>query len=171
MNQTEASVASINIQPERKKTVTWPAIATLLWIAPILGEVFSWSTPPLQFIFKPSTIFFLLSLYGLGAIFIREIVRRRNLGWGNILLLGCAYGVFEEGIYVQSWFNPNWPGLSAFAAYERFFDTNTVWAVGITVFHMIFSITIPILLAESIFPNIANRSWMGKKSLIVGKSR
>ncbi len=166
MSYTEVHDASGSAPQAVKKPATWPALLTLLWIAPILGEVFSWSTPPLRFIFVPTTIFYLLSLYGLGAIFIREIVRRRKLGWGNILLLGCAYGVFEEGMYVQSWFNPNWPGLSAFAAYERFFNTNIVWAAGITAFHMVFSITIPILLTEAIFPNIAEKSWMGKKGLI-----
>ncbi len=162
-----ATVAAVATGAESRPNArprTWPALLALLFLAPILGEVFSWSTPPLAFLL-PTTMFFETALYGCGAILIRETARRRGLGWGNILLMGAAYGVFEEGLYVQTWFNPGYQGLHALAHYGRFFDTAWVWALGLTVFHMVFSITIPILLAESFFPRAADRPWLGRKGL------
>lgn len=140
---------------------TWPAILTLYLLAPILGEVFSWSTPPLKLLVDPFALIFEPALYGSGALLIREIARRRGLGWGNILVLGAAYGVMEEAIDVQTWFNP--AGLHDLGIYGRAWETNWVWAIGLTVFHIVFSITLPIVLAEAFFPSIADRPWFGRK--------
>lgn len=78
---------------------TWLALLTLYVLAPIVGEVLSGSTPPLNFI-TPFTFLLLTWLYGSGAIIARELVRRRGLGWTSILLLGAAYGILEEGLVV-----------------------------------------------------------------------
>lgn len=142
-------------------TRTWPALLTLYFLAPLLGEVLSWSTLPLAFIFEPAKLIFEPALYGSGAILIRELVRRRGLHWGNVLILGAAYGVLEEGVDIQTWFNP--AGLHGLGVYGRYWETNWVWAAGLTVFHMVFSITIPIILAESCFPQIAALPWLGHK--------
>jgi hypothetical protein len=143
--------------PQRR---TWPAILTLYMLAPIMGEVLSWSTPPLALILDPTKLIFEPALYGSGAIVIREIVRRTHGDWGNILVLGAAYGVLEEGIDVQTWFNP--AGLHGLGIYGRAWDVNWVWAMGLTVFHMVCSITIPIILTEALFPDRADQPWLGK---------
>jgi hypothetical protein len=74
---------------------TWAAALTLYFLAPILGEVFSSNTPPLAFITDPGTFIFEPALYGSGALLIREVARRRGLGWPAILVMGLAYGVLE----------------------------------------------------------------------------
>ena len=144
---------------------TWPALLTLFFLAPIIPEMLTGSTPPLMFI-NPISLLFETGLYGSGAILIRELVRRRGLGWSSIVLLGAAYGIFEEGLVITSWFNPYWPDLGKLAYYGRVFDMSWIWAVELTIFHAIVSITIPILLAELLFPAIANRLWLKKKGVI-----
>jgi hypothetical protein len=49
----------------------------------------------------------LAPMYGGGALLIREVVRRRGLGWPSIILLALACGVLEEGLITQSLFNPD----------------------------------------------------------------
>src|SRR5437870_317974 len=93
---------------------TWPALLTLYLLSPIIAEVLSGSTPPLMFI-NPIMLMYETALYGSGAILVRELVRRRGLGWGSILLLGAAYGILEEGLIITSWFNPYWPDLGRLA--------------------------------------------------------
>jgi len=82
---------------------TWVAVLTLYFLAPILGEVFSFNTPPLAFILDPGKLIFEPALYGSGALLIREIARRRALGWPAILVMGAGYGVLEEAIFIHSW--------------------------------------------------------------------
>jgi len=47
-----------------------------------------------------------MSLYGSGALVIRELRVRWNKGIGTTLLLGSAYAMIEEGLMVASFFNP-----------------------------------------------------------------
>jgi hypothetical protein len=82
---------------------TWVAALTLYFLAPILGEVFSFNTPPLAFIVDPSKLIFEPALYGSGALLIREIARRRALGWPAIVVMGAGYGVLEEAIFIHLW--------------------------------------------------------------------
>src|SRR5215472_14240276 len=107
---------------------TWPAILALYVLAPAVGEMLSGSTPPLLF-FTPFSLIFECGLYGSGAVLVRELVRRRGLGWGGILLVGAAYGILEEALVVTSWFNPYWPDLGRLAFYGRALDTSWVWAL------------------------------------------
>jgi hypothetical protein len=139
---------------------TWVAVLTLYFLAPILGEVFSFNTPPLAFVLDPGKLIFEPALYGSGALLIREIARRRALGWPAILVMGAGYGVLEEAIFIHSWFNPSFEGLHNLAVYGRAWDTSWVWAFGLTGFHAVFSVTIPILLAEAMFPRVAKIPWL-----------
>jgi len=143
---------------------TWPAVLTLFFLAPAVGEMLSGSTPPMMFV-NPFSLLLETGLYGSGAVLTRELVRRRGLGWGSVLLLGAAYGILEEGLTLTSWFNPYWPDLQGLASYGRLLDTNWVWALGLTTYHAVVSITIPILLVETLFPRIADRPWLGRRGL------
>lgn len=140
----------------------WPAVLTLFILAPAIGEMLSGSTPPLLFI-NPLSLLFETGLYGSGAIVVRELARRRGLGWANILVLGAAYGVLEEGLVVTSWFNPHWPDLGVLSAYGRVLDTSVIWAIGLTAYHAVVSITIPIVLTEAFFPALAARPWLRRR--------
>jgi hypothetical protein len=134
----------------------------LYFLAPITGEMLSGSTPPLLFLNLVNLIY-LPALYGSGAVLARELVRRRGLGWASILLLGASYGVLEEGLVGTSWFNPHWPDIGYLGTYGRLFETSWVWALGLTLYHMVVSIAVPIILAEALFPRIADQPWLGHK--------
>jgi hypothetical protein len=169
MSQNGSTPPSPPPPPDQTRQVaphqrTWPAVLTLVFLSPIIGEMLSGSTPLLMF-FNPFSLFLEVGLYGSGAILIRELVRRRGLDWRSILLLGAAYGILEEGLVVTSWFNPYWPDLGVLSWYGRFLDTSWVWAMGLTLYHAVVSITIPILLTELIFPQLASRPWLGKRAL------
>lgn len=148
-----------------KNKKIWP-ILTLVLLAPLTGEVISGSSPPTEF-FQPMTLILLTWLYGFGALFSREIVRRWHKGWLAVFLLGCAYGIFEEGIIVRSFFDPAWPDLGLLANYGRWLGVNWVWSISLTIFHAAISITIPILLTELVFPDLRCKPWLGKTGFII----
>lgn len=144
---------------------SWKPVLTLLFLSPVVAELLSGSTPLLQFI-NPFTLFLLTGLYGSGAIIVREIVKRWGKGWESILLLGAAYGMLEEGVMVKSFFDPGWPDLGLLATYGRWLGVNWVWAEWLTIYHAIYSITIPILLVELLFPNHRHDLYLGNKSIV-----
>ena len=148
-----------------KKPEFPPALALFL-LAPAIGELLSGSAPPAEF-FTPFGFLMIVCLYGSGAVVIRELKTRWKKGIGSILLLGAAYGVLEEALLVTSWFSPYWTDLGQMAAYGRWLNINWVWAEMLTIYHAVFSITIPILLVELAYPNRRNESWIGKKLLIL----
>ena len=138
-------------------------ILLLFFLAPLAGEGLSGSTPPLAFL-NPGILFLLGSLYGSGAILVRDYARKWNKGWRSILLLGAAYGIIEEGIMVRSFFNPSWKDLGKLATYGRWLGVNRVWAEWLTIFHSVFSITIPIFLVELTYPQRRSQVWLSTRS-------
>ena len=153
---------------------TWPAVLTLLLLPGPTAEALTGSTPILVYLTNPVSFVTNTLLYGGGALLIREIARRRRLGWSSILLLGAAYGIFEEGLVVNTWANPWLPQVcsivkgraSGLCNYSRFGGIILSWASSLTVFHAVVSITIPILLVELVFPKRAARAWLGRKLTI-----
>jgi hypothetical protein len=140
-----------------------PALVLFL-LSPIIGELLSGSSPPLQF-FQPVSLAILLGLYGSGAVIIRELALRWGKGWPTILVLGFAYGIVEEGLLVKSFFSPYWMDLGILGSYGRWFGVNWVWAEGLTIYHAVFSISIPILLTSLMFRSKQRQSWVGGRVL------
>jgi hypothetical protein len=142
-----------------------PALALFL-LAPAIGELLSGSALPTEF-FSLTGFLMIVCLYGSGAVLIRELKVRWKKGVGSVLLLGAAYGVLEEGLLVTSWFSPYWVDLGPMAVYGRWLGVNWVWAEMLTIYHAVFSITVPILLVELAFPKRRNESWVGRKILVL----
>jgi hypothetical protein len=128
----------------------------------MIGELLSGSAPPVEF-FNPFGFVLLVSLYGSGALLIREIRVRWKTGIGAVLLLGAAYGVLEEGVMVGSFFNPHWPDLGELGIYGRWLGVNWIWALMLTMYHAIYSITIPILLVELAYPEHRDKPWLSRR--------
>jgi hypothetical protein len=136
-----------------------PALV-LLMLAPAVAEVLFGATP----ITNPGGLLPDMAVYGCGALLIREVARRRGLGWSSILVLGVAFGIVEEGLALESLFNP-----SLFNAGElggRALGINWVWAQWTLGYHAVWSISIPILLAELAFPARRSEPWLGRAGLI-----
>ena len=141
-----------------------PAL-TLFLLSPFVGELLSGSSPPAEYFSLPGFIILHL-LYGGGALLARELKIRWHLGVGSLILLGCAYGVVEEGIMVASFFNPGWVDLGTLGVYGRWLGVNWVWSVGLTVYHALVSITAPVLLVELAYPSLGGKPWLSRRWLI-----
>ncbi len=138
----------------------------LFFIAPIVGELLSGSTPPNSF-FNPLTLLFLCFLYGGGAIIARELTLYWGKGWLTLLALGATFGIIEEGLLVKSFFDPHWKDLGLLGTYGRVLGVNWVWSVQLIIFHAIFSIAIPILIVNLLFPKRRAERWAGPRALLL----
>ncbi len=133
-------------------------------LSPLFGEVLSGSTPPSEVIANLLAFPLLWAYYGSGLLLFRELWVRKNGGSLSLMLFGAAYGVIEEGLFIKSWFDPNWPDLGVLGHYGRVAGVNVVWAVWLTIFHTYMSIWVPVILGVLIFPAL------GKESLLSGRS-
>jgi hypothetical protein len=149
---------------KKTKKTRW-AILSLFLLAPVCGELLSGSAPPMEF-FNPTAFLIMTALYGSGAVLIRDVVRRWKKGWLAIFLLGMAYGIYEEGIVVRSFFDPTWHDLELLARYGRFAGVNWIWSLCLTLFHATVSILLPILIVELFFPAIRKKVWVRVPGLI-----
>ncbi len=146
----------------------WPVLLTLYFLAPLIAEVLSGSTPPLLFI-QPFGFIFTPLLYGSSAILIREIVVRRRLGWGNVLLLGAAFGVFQEALVVQTWYDfiaKSSPSYQP-SGYGVVWGTYWPWAVELSFYHAIISIALPLILLNLFFPQRAALPGLRRRGVIL----
>jgi hypothetical protein len=132
---------------------------------PIVIAEFLTGSTPLPSLLSPLTLPTLLGLYGAGALLVRELTVIWRKGWPTVLALGCAYGIVEEGLDVKSWFNPHWAGIGLLGTYGRLFGVNWVWATELTIFHSVFSITIPVALASLLFPDSSGDRWLPGRKL------
>lgn len=138
--------------------------AILFFLAPLVAEFLLGN---LAITMLPALIV-LAPMYGGGALLIREVVRRTGRGWPGMIVLALAYAVLEEGIITQSLFNPGYLG-------ENLLDYGFVPALGIalpwTLFvltlHTVWSISVPIALAETLFPERRTTPWLGRPGLAI----
>jgi hypothetical protein len=142
-----------------KKPKITPALVLFL-LSPAIGELLSGSSPPLEF-FNPIGFVLMALLYGSGAIIMRELKIRWKKDFRSLLLLGGAYGILEEGLMVKSFFDPNWMDLGILGSFGRWMEVNWVWAEMLTIYHAVFSITIPIVLVELAYPERKEERWIG----------
>ena len=148
-----------------KRRGTWPALG-LVFLAPLVAE-FLLGNLPIKLL--PALIV-LAPMYGGGALLIREIVRRTGRGWPSILLLGMAYGIFEEAFTTQSLFNPNYLKLNLgllTPAYIPSLGIGAWWTLWMLMVHGIWSISTPIALVEACVPDGARTPWLGRVGLAV----
>lgn len=78
-------------------------------------------------------------------------------------MLGAAYGILEEGVAVKSFFDPEWMDLGMLGEYGRWLGTNWVWAVWLTIYHAVVSISLPILLVGLFFPHLRRERFLTRK--------
>jgi hypothetical protein len=132
-------------------------------LAPIFGEYLLGNLKFSELIYLP----FLIPLYGAGALLIRELARRAGRGSMTMLILGIAYGLFEEGVVDQMLFNRFY-----FAGQDQISDT-FISALGIDAWlalivlamHAVWSTYIPIALVEALFPEWGARPWLSTKGM------
>ena len=112
----------------------------------------------------------LAPMYGGGALLIREIVRRTGRGWPSILVLGMAYGIFEEAFHdavaVQSELSEveSWIARAGVYPFAGDWGVVDIWMLMV---HGIWSISTPIALVEASVPDRARTPWLGRWGLVV----
>jgi hypothetical protein len=140
-----------------------PALV-LLFLAPVTGELLSGSSPPLEF-FNPFSLLLLCLMYGCGAILVLEAVFRWKKGWLSMLMLGAAYGITEEGLACKSFFDPGWMDIGVLGSYGRWLGVNWIWALELSAFHAVISISVPIILVTMLFYAKRTESWVSDRGL------
>jgi hypothetical protein len=136
-------------------------VVVLFVLSPLVAEVLFGATT----LSRIGGLLVVTPLYGGGAVLIRELARRRGSGWGRIALLGAAYAFVEEGLAIQSMFNPDLFNASALGG--RWLGVNWVWSEWTVGYHIMYSIAIPILLAELLFPARRAEPWLGRIGVAV----
>lgn len=136
-------------------------VLVLFALAPLVAEVLLGATT----LSRIGGLLPVSLLYGGGAVLIRELARRRDAGWARIALLGAAYGIVEEGLALQSLFNPNL--FNAGIVGGQAFGVNWVWSEWTVGYHVVWSIVIPILLSELLFPDRRAEPWLGRAGVAV----
>lgn len=138
--------------------------------APITIAEFTTGSTALTGIFTNPGLFFLfntpgnLGLYGCGVILIREAKVKWNKGWPTVLMLGIAYGIMEEGVSVHTFFSPVSQTIGVFGLYGKIFSLNVTWAILISIFHAVYSIALPILIGNLLWPDTRKQRLLTRRS-------
>ena len=117
-------------------------------------------------------VFFFAPLYGAPAVLIREVTRRRGLGWPTILLLATAFGLIEAGLVDQSLFDPAYRDISYWddlrdPTFLPWCGTSAYMLLTFVGGHVLGSIAAPIAMAETWWPDRARGPWLGPFGLVV----
>jgi hypothetical protein len=111
--------------------------------------------------------FFLLTWpsYALPVLLIREAVVRWNKWIASLLALGISYGALNEGLLAKTYFavNPLSPMIAG--GQGRWIGINWPWVTEITLFHMIVSISVPVILSFLIFPETRRERFLSERAI------
>ena len=144
-------------------------ILCLALLSPGIPEYLSSSSALNGIVLNPVLFLLLLAanlgLYVPGVLLIREAMVRWKKGWGSVLLLGAAYGILEEGIALSTLYYSNAGPVGSLGYYGHWLGVNWVWIPGVLLVHMIFSISVPILLLGLALPETRGKSLVGPSGL------
>lgn len=135
---------------------------TLAMLAPLLAEVLPGATRFGAIFVFPIEV----CVWGIGAVLIREIVRRKGLGWVSLLLLALVLALAEECLIQQTSLAPLVIQLKG-ETYARAFGVNYVYLLWALMYESVYVVLLPILLTELLFPARRAEGWMSKAGIIV----
>lgn len=110
-------------------------------------------------------VFVTLPNYALSALLIREALVAWRKGGASLLSFGIAYGAINEGLMAKTYFTfqSTSPSLGSATGVGRLLGINWPWVTGITLFHMIISISVPVALSFLIFPEASSQRLLGRR--------
>jgi hypothetical protein len=157
MNSTmRQATPPIALQP-RLAAPIW----TLLLLSPFIAEVLSGSTrTSILFVYVPE-----IMVWGVGALFCREVVRRWRAGGVSLLLLGFALSIAEEFIIQQTSLAPL-PFPASHPDYGRMWGINLVYLLFMLGYESVWVVLVPVQVTELFFPRQAGRPWLRKRGAI-----
>jgi len=113
------------------------------FFASSIPELLTGSSPFSRYIL-PHIFILLMIVYGVPAILILDYSVKRGLRYSDVLILGLTVGVIIEGLAVNTYYNPASEVMGDFSSYGRIYGVNLNWMVYITIFHALFSLTVPL---------------------------
>src|SRR5438132_9654067 len=142
----------------------------LLLLSPGIPEYLSGSSPVAALVINPGQFVFQIvanvGLYGPGALLVREATVRWRKGWATVLLLGAAYSLLEEGVALSTLFNPTAGPVGALGNFGHWLGVSWVWAEGVVLVHVVYSISLPILLLRLAVPETVGKSLLGRRGIV-----
>jgi len=134
----------------------------LVVLAPVSAEVtFSGVTMPYMWLLLPA----LVVMYGAGVLLLRELTVRFGGGWPSLLVMGLIYELVEDGLGLQALTSPNLYNAPEWGPRVLGFNT-TYWESQIG-YHTVFSVLIPVLLADLLFPRHRGRPYLRRGGLVL----
>ena len=130
---------------------------TLMVLAPLLAEVLPGATR-----FSAIQVFPVeMTIWGGGAVMIRELVRGRGLGWANMLALALALAVAEECIIQQTSYAPLIIYIKN-VVWARALGVNYVYFLWAVVYEAVLVVLLPVMLTEMLFPARRDDRWLSR---------
>lgn len=145
-----------------KRHRTWHAVLILCFFAAVIPETLvTTSTSIAKILAHPFDLLFVILFYGSADLLIREAMIRRRLGWVSLVLLGIAFGFFNEGVVAGTWY----PGKGDSLTYIGQISFAT--ASGLAVFHLFISVIVPVAFIETLFPSLAGMPLLRRRRGII----
>lgn len=127
----------------------------LILLAPLSAELaFSAVGMPVMWLAFP----FLIPMYGLGVLVVRELVARAGGGWPSLLVMALVYELAEDGLGLQALTSPTLYNAAEWGPRILGFNT-TYWEVQFG-YHAVFSVLIPVMLVDLMFPAHRGRPYL-----------
>ncbi|HXB95672.1 MAG TPA: hypothetical protein VNU70_10950 [Puia sp.] len=135
---------------------------TLIVMAPLLTEVLPGAT-------RFSSLFVFpveMCVWGIAALLIRETLRRYNLGWPSMILMGLALAVAEECLIQQTSLAPMVLRIKG-QTYARAYGVNYVYFLWALVYEPAFTVMLAISVVEMIYPSRKQMQWIRPAALFL----
>ncbi len=147
--------------PAPRMTPRWLVVLIACLFAALIPEtLLTSSTSPARIVGNPFALVFIALFYGTADVLVRELIVRRHIGWAALLLLGVAFGFVNEGVIAGTWYTVRYSG------YVFYNGVDVAWAFALTVFHIFYSVIVPVTFIDLLFPRYAGRSLLGKRGII-----
>jgi hypothetical protein len=131
-------------------------VVCLLLLSPGIPEYISGSSPTNAIVLNPPMFLFQIvanfGLYGPGVLLVREAMVRWKKGWATVL---------------STLFDPSANPVGKLGFYGHWLGVNWVWVAGILPVHMLFSISLPIVLLGLAVPRTNGESLLSRRAALV----
>jgi hypothetical protein len=114
----------------------------------------------------PPIVFMEVVVWGGGALMLRGLARKLGLGWPSLILFGLAIAVAEEFVIQQTSFAPVVIQLKG-VEWGRAGGLNYVYALWALVYETVWVVLSPTLVAEMVFPDRRNETWISPAGLAI----
>lgn len=155
--------------PETGQRGFWSRIAPALLmmvLPPLFTEWLLGGTRLSAMVGFPPIVFMEIIVWGGGALMLRALARKLGLGWGGLILLGLAIAMAEEFVIQQTSFAPLVIKLKG-VEWARAGGINYVYALWALAYEAVWVVLMPTLVAEMVFPDRRNETWLSRTGLAI----